>query len=79
MHTTSHGKATMLLFITVLLLFALQGCGSSGSNDTPYWGGGGSDIPSGYKVSGKIISPVSLAPIQGMIYTMARKQSSLVR
>ncbi len=62
--------ATLLLLTLLIAAFTLVGCGSQGSTDTAYWNGGGSDIPSGYTVSGKIISPVTLAPIQGMKCTL---------
>ncbi|MGV8122634.1 MAG: beta-1,3-glucanase family protein [Candidatus Xenobiia bacterium LiM19] len=57
--------ATLLLLAALMLCFALQGCSSSDSSDTAYWSGD-SDTSTVYTVSGRIISPVSLQPIEGM-------------
>lgn len=69
MTATARRMNLILLLVCITLLSALNGCGNSGTSDTSYWGGD-SQGTAVYKVSGTIISPVSLQPIQGMTCTL---------
>jgi len=65
MKTTVHRMNLVHLLVSIALLFALNGCGSSGTDAGSYQGGD-SQSTALYKVSGTIISPVTLQPIPGM-------------
>jgi hypothetical protein len=71
MRNPSHGINAVALLMAVLLLFTLQGC-NSGTSDSVSWGGpdSGTTTTTGYAVSGKIISPVTLLPLPGMKCTL---------
>ncbi|MDQ7826211.1 MAG: carboxypeptidase regulatory-like domain-containing protein [Candidatus Eremiobacteraeota bacterium] len=65
MKATTHRLTLTLLLVSILLLSALNGCADSGTSATSYWGGGSQGAAT-YKVSGTIVSPITLQPIQGM-------------
>jgi hypothetical protein len=72
MRNPSRSTTMIALILSIFLLFALQGC-NAGSNDSTSWGGpeSGTTTTTGYTVSGKILSPVSLQPLPGMKCTLA--------
>jgi hypothetical protein len=71
----------MALLLGILLLFALQGCGTSGTSDSGNWGGPESSTTTttGYAVGGRIISPVTLAPLPGMRCTLAATSGTYIQ
>jgi len=75
---TTKRTATLLLLTAFMLCFALQGCGSSGSSETAYWSGD-SDLSTVYSVSGRIISPVSLQPVEGMTCSLQAVDGTKVK
>ncbi|MGV8125578.1 MAG: hypothetical protein AB2L14_38025 [Candidatus Xenobiia bacterium LiM19] len=60
----------LLLHAAIITLSALAGCGTSNSSDTMSYWGDGSSTAATYTISGKIVSPVSLDPVQGMRCTL---------
>lgn len=70
MRNRSKIKSMLLLLAAIVMLSASAGCGTSNSSDsTAYWGDGSSTTGT-YTISGKIVSPVSLTPVQGMKCTL---------
>lgn len=67
-HMITKRAVTLIFFAVLAVGFALQGCGSSGSSGSTAWWG--SESAAKYTVSGKIISPVSLQPVEGMTCTL---------
>lgn len=66
MQKKSLKKCTSSLIFLFVLLLAISGCANSGSGDSAGGYQGTDATAQTYTVSGRIISPVSLAPIEGI-------------
>jgi len=77
MRNRSKSKSILLLLAAIITLSALAGCGTSNSSDSmSYWGDGASTAAT-YTISGRIVSPVSLDPVQGMTCTLESVSGSV--
>ncbi|MDQ7825906.1 MAG: beta-1,3-glucanase family protein [Candidatus Eremiobacteraeota bacterium] len=70
MNHHSQGKAIVILFAALILLFTTAGCGTSTSGDSAFFWGNGSTTAATSTVSGKIVSPFTLQPLQGVSCTL---------
>lgn len=70
MRNRSKATSKLLLFAAIILLCALSGCSTSNSSDSMSYWGDGSSTTATYTVSGNIVSPVTLNPVQGMSCTL---------